>query len=124
MATITKPASWKMAKVSAHHRAYTAMAMSPNNGTQQVYVYSAPLRVIDITIPPIAESYADQWTQFIRLLNGFENTFNMEIADLNRIYPDETFGSTIAFRLMEKDTPWSIDTAMIYGFHLMAFEVR
>lgn len=124
MATITKPTAFKIARATAHHRAHTAMAISPTNGTQQVYVYAAPLRVIDLSIPPIEESVAAEWTQFIRELNGFENTFNMEIAALQKIFPDETFSSPVAFRLMEKDTPWSVDTALHYGFNFVAFEAR
>lgn len=119
MATIALPASFARAKVKAVYRRSSALSMSPYNFTQQVYSWGGKMKIVEIQVPPLVQSDADDWTEFFDDLNGYENTFNLDLSDY---YPHETGITSVAMRLVDPDQSWTIDEAMHYGFTFAAME--
>ena len=121
MATITKPASPGFSQIKAVYRRSTAMSMSPYNGTQQVYAWPGKLKIVQFSLPPMTQVQADDWTEFLDDLNGYENTFNVDLSDA---YPHETGITSVAMRLSSPEQSWDVNTAMHYGLTFEAIEAK
>ena len=105
--------------VTAKYQRNSAMSVSPYNGTQQVYSWPMNLKVVDITFPPMTQTQADNFTQFIDDVNGHAEVFNMDLSDA---YPHETGITAVSMRLANPDVQWDINTAIHYGITLTAME--
>lgn len=81
--------------------------MSPYNFTQQVYSYGNKIKVVDVTIPIRSSDDVSQWTEFFDDLNGYENTFQM---DLSGVYKHETGITAVEMRMVSPEVEWDLRT--------------
>jgi hypothetical protein len=119
MATITKPSSPAYTGANAVLHASTVMAMSPYNGTQQVYDWKGRWKIVEFRLPPMTQTQAQAWTEFFEDLEGQANTWNEDLGD---VYPHDATVGSVAMRLLEAEIGWDISTAMHYGFTFRAIE--
>lgn len=119
MATITIPTSPGFSDIVAIRRSATKMGQSPYNFTQQVYSWQNKIKVVELTLPPMKESDAINWSGFFDDLNGYENTFNLDLSD---IYPDESGITSVAMRLVDSDTSHRFRKDKVYEFSFIAME--
>lgn len=120
MATIALPSNYRVKRARAGYLRAQGMNMSPYSLQQRVHSFGGQRKQVEVTVPPIAESEADDWTQFFDSCNGMVNTFNLDVSDL---YPHETGLTSVAFRLMEPSIFWDVSEAMHFGFSFVAIEV-
>jgi hypothetical protein len=119
MATISLPASFDTATVTAGYRNASALSESPYNFTQQVFTWNGRQKFVEISVPPLSQTDGDDWTEFFDDLNGFENTFNL---DLSSYFPHEAGITSVSMMLSEPVNTWAISKEMHYGFSFRAME--
>ena len=119
MATITIPSTPDFDSVKPIYRRSSKISVSPYTFTQQVYSWQGKLKVVEIILPPMTESDFNDWAEFFDDLNGYENTFNL---DLSSYYPHETGITSVAMRMADPDFSWDISTALHYSTSFMAME--
>lgn len=63
--------------VTIRARSAVGMSVSPFTFSQQVYVHQGEMWELDVEIPPVRRSDAEEWVAFLLALNGREGTFLM-----------------------------------------------
>lgn len=121
MATIAIPSSPGFSNIEAINRNSTKLSMSPYNFNQQVYSWEGKLKIVQLTLPPMKLADATNWSQFLDDLNGFENTFNLDLSDY---YPHESGITSVAMRLTNPDTAYSYRVNKTYEFSFIAMEAK
>ena len=116
------PASpWPTSIEGADH--YLAAAnTNPFTAQQQIQDWQSRYREISVALPPMAQSAATAWVNFLVSLNGVVNVFSFSSGICSK-YPETLMnGSSVRYwRLKSNQTKWSIKTASIYG---IVFELR
>ena len=123
MATIALPSSFSdFAEVIPHKRFNSRMVQSPYNYTQQVASLGAQIKIIEVVVPVIDNSSdATEWITFFNSLDGFVNTFNL---DLSEYYPGESGLTAVPMRLMNPEQVWNIRPPLNFSFSFTAIEAR
>lgn len=116
---IALPTSFKVAEVRAGYRSSSSLAMSPYNFTQQVFSWAGRQKVAEISVPIISAADANEWTQFFDSLDGFTNTFNMDLSDF---FPHETGITSVPMRLSNPEAVWGLQPPLVYTFSFSAME--
>jgi len=121
MATIALPSSPGFQSIRAIRRSSTFLGMSPTNFTQQVYGYKGKLKVVELRLPPMEDTEATAWENFLDDLEGHVNTFNLDLSD---VYPGESGLGSVAMRLVDPDVTWNLEAPLRYGFSFLAMEAK
>jgi len=120
MATISLPATYDVRAASGGYLFSQGVAVCPYSQQRLVQDFGGKARVVEIQVPPLSESDADDWTEFFEDLDGCNNTFNLDLTD---IFPHSTGATSVPFRLKEPNIRWSVNTAKVFGFSFEAVEV-
>lgn len=120
MATISIPSNFRMRRASAGYARAQGVRICPYSLQQRIQDFGGEAKRIQIEIPPISETEADNWTEFFHSLRGAVNTFNLDVSEL---YPHETGVSSVPFRLIDPGFRWDVNVAKHFGFTFEAMEV-
>lgn len=121
MATVALPSTGGYVSVRALRRNSTKLAISGYNFTQQVYSWEGLLKVIEIQLTKMSQADFDDWTLFFNNLNGYENTFNIDLSDY---FPDESGITSVAMRLADPEVDWQQDLEGYYSASFTAMEAK
>jgi len=97
------------------------MNVSPYTYQSQVYAWPGKIKVVEFSLPPMNQTEAQSWIAFFNSLNGFENTFTV---DLSIAYPNEAGSDSVEMRLLSPEQVWDISADYTYGFSFSAMEVK
>lgn len=120
MATISLPTDYNVRAAKGGYVFSQGVAVCPYSQQRLVQDFGGKARVVEIQVPPLSETDADDWTEFFEDLDGCNNTFNL---DLTGIFPHSSSATSVAFRLAEPNIQWDVNTAKIFGFSFNAIEV-
>lgn len=116
------PASPWPSSIEAADTYLAAANTNPFTAQQQIQDWQARYREISVSLPPMPQSTATAWVNFLVSLNGIVNVFSFPSAICSK-FPETLMNGSMAryWRLKGNQTKWSIKTASIYG---LTFELR
>jgi hypothetical protein len=107
-------------EVFVRYRTPAGVSVSPTTYQTQVYQHPGGRWEIEVKLPAMPHDEADEWTQFLKDLQGRVGTFTM---NLNAHCPGlSPAPGTVTFRLADPDPGWSSRLAREFGFSFRAFQ--
>lgn len=97
----------------------TAANTSPFTGQQQVYDWQSQFLEYRVNMPPMPYAQFQNWTAFLKSLNGQANVFAFG-STLTAAYPND-FPSGAYWRLIENTVKYTINENHLYS---LSFDVR
>ena len=117
---ITMPSSPAPKSVEWTRQSIVAVSVSPFTGQQQIQDWNSSWLEASITLPPMTQTEALPWVNFLLSLNGQAGVFQFANALLASLIPAAANASGY-WRLKSNSRKWSVGEALIYGFQ---FDIR
>lgn len=120
---VTPPSTPWPASMEVAHIPIVAANTNPFTGQQQVQDWGATYREVSVSFPPMKQSDAQVWIDFLKSCGGISNVFKFTSA-FAAAFPESltTDGTSQPYwRLKANQSKWSVRRASIYG---LTFEVR
>lgn len=124
---LTMPSKPGPARATCFANTIAGISRSPYTGVAQAYDWGVDLFRLHLEFPPIAETEAQEWVQFLRNLRGVVGTFYYDVAELLAGTPGSSGGASDdtvvrTFRLIESTSSWEVDEHRQYRIVIDAME--
>lgn len=102
------------------YQSTVGVATNPFTGQQQIQNWQANWLEMNVTMPPMTETQAANWVNFLISLNGVANVFQITDSTWLSLIPSAADVNGY-WRLKTNPAKWSINDGVVYGFQ---FDLR